>query len=83
MQDINESDLTYTCSPLDWYEQDSSYAVTRNGFRKSGFLGVELGVDANFWLTKNFGLNLGVMFDVLFPTFAFNMDFQGGVALRF
>jgi hypothetical protein len=74
---------SFVCYNDNWYEADPPDVMTRNGFRKSGFLGVELGLDTYFWLTKNFGFNIGAMLDVLFPTFALNADIQGGVALRF
>ncbi len=53
-------------------------------FRKAGYVVAEVGLDQYFWFTKNVGLNIGIMFDALFaPNFAFQGDFQLGVAARF
>jgi hypothetical protein len=64
-----------------WWETGDY--IQRNGFRKAGFLGVEVGLDMYFWVSKSFGFNLGTIFDIPFPTFAVNLDLQGGIALRF
>ena len=68
--------------PAGWY-LDANDIIKRNGFRKSGFLGVELGLDMYYWLHKNVGINLGAIFDIAFPVFALNLDVQAGVAFRF
>ncbi|MBN2804296.1 MAG: hypothetical protein JXR91_14470 [Deltaproteobacteria bacterium] len=68
------------CASANWATNDS---VDKNGFIKSGFLGVELGLDMNYFFVKNFGLNFGAIIDVVFPTFAANLDIQAGIALRF
>ena len=62
---------------------DGSDATAQNFFRKSGPIGVELGVDGYVWFVDNFGLNFGLIADVLFPSFVLNFDIQAGIALRF
>ena len=57
--------------------------VEKAFFRKSGYFMIELKIDNYLWLTSLFGLNLGVVVDILVPVFALNLDFQAGVVFRF
>ncbi len=56
---------------------------SENFFRKSGPFGVELGLDGYVWFVDNFGLNFGLLADVLMPNFVLNFDIQAGIAVRF
>jgi hypothetical protein len=51
-------------------------------FRKSGFVAIELGLEQYLWVIKNFGIHIGLVFDVLVPDFSVNGDVQLGVAFR-
>jgi hypothetical protein len=62
---------------------DDPDAKEKAYFRESGQFGMEVGLDSYIWFVNNFGLNIGVMIDVLVPDFALNIDFQLGLALRF
>lgn len=70
------------CTHEDWQQRDGGKMST-NGFRKAGNLGAEFGFDMNYWFARNIGINVGTIFDVLFPEFTINLDLQMGLALRF
>ena len=62
---------------------DGSDAAPQNFFRKSGPFGIELGLDGYVWFASHFGLNFGIIVDILMPTFAGNIEVKLGPALRF
>ena len=62
---------------------DGTDAAPQNFFRKSGPFGIELGLDGYLWFVDNFGINFGLIADVLMPDFVLNFDIQAGIAVRF
>ena len=62
---------------------DGSDATAQNFFRKSGPFGIELGLDGYYWFVDNFGINFGIIVDVLMPNVSVNVDFKLGPAIRF
>ncbi|MBN2524807.1 MAG: hypothetical protein JXR76_00340 [Deltaproteobacteria bacterium] len=78
-----ESAEDVVCKYDNW-KDISNEQVETTGFRRAGYLGVELGFDMNYWFTRNVGLNVGTIFDITFPkNFTINLDLQMGLALRF
>lgn len=72
------------CSdPEGWFD-DPNAKLSTSGFRKAGFLGVEFGLDMNYWFVRNVGVHVGTIFDITFPeNVTVNLDVQAGLALRF
>jgi hypothetical protein len=62
---------------------DNSEPVSKPFMRRAGLFMAELGIDGYYWFVPAFGLNFGLLVDVLAPEFALNFDVQVGLAVRF
>ena len=80
---VNGETVEQCSDPEGWYD-DPDAKLSTSGFRKAGYLGVEFGLDMNYWFIRNVGVHVGTIFDITFPeNVSVNLDVQAGLALRF
>lgn len=84
--DNDDGDTAEVCSENaidDSGNWDASDQEATTYFRRAGLFVAELGIDGYYWFVPAFGLNFGLLVDILAPDFALNFDVQIGIALRF
>jgi hypothetical protein len=80
---VKNDDGLLECQDPNWTENSSS-GYMNHYFRKSGPVGIEVGLDGYYWFVNNFGINFGLVLDIPFPNeFALNLDVQAGLAFQF